>query len=621
MKRAAIIFALLPLLYSELSAQELKEVEVLGDRIHWSEGALIRDTSRIQFSKTTGDFLTNDLQMKSSLWIRTSAPGSYAQISYRGLSGNHTQVLWEGLPVNSPALGVTDLSSMSAGAIDQLSFGTGGSTGFQSGNSAGGVLLLSDNHSNNKPLAYLGLSYGSFNSQVVESGVHWTHSKHSHSLKFSYLSSDNDFGYVSPRGKDLQRQGADYQQYLLKYNYSLQLKKGTLDAAFWGQSQDLGIANNVLQTEMLQRQTDVFLRQFVRYTAKDFTVQAGWFYEEGDYVNPVSEIYDFNAAHSAMARAIWRLKPGKRVLLTLESDFLYHSVWGLSKAGERYQGVNAAHFQWNWKDKLHLDLGGRIDIASDGEPLTSLNSKVVYDLSYVELFTRADQVNRRPNLNDLYWFAGGNPNLSNETGVSFEAGVQRTFKKKEWQWTMNLSAFYYNIDGLIIWIPAENGIWSPQNVRKGKGQGVEAGGNIGYHKNDWKLALGIDYQYVWSEQGSDGNFGLSPGVPVHRIRGNVLIGYQFTHLQLAVQETSDWSQFQDQGQLGQLVGLSLYDLTLSHKYKWKSNACTASIIVRNIFDQEYSYQPFMPMPGINYSVKLLYELEHKNNKSKTKNTK
>ena len=37
-----------------------------------------------------------------------------------------------------------------------------------------------------------------------------------------------------------------------------------------------------------------------------------------------------------------------------------------------------------------------------------------------------------------------------------------------------------------------------------------------------------------------------------------------------------------------------------------------SVSVLNLFDASYAYQPFMPMPGRNYRLRLIYRISNKN---------
>ena len=104
--RCWIVFGFLQL--SGLHAQNLQEVMVTASRLY--DGQEDRDSLPSIPGSRMGDLLSRQLQNQTRLWIRTALPGAYAQLSFRGLPAAHTRILWEGLPMNSPALGVAAVS-------------------------------------------------------------------------------------------------------------------------------------------------------------------------------------------------------------------------------------------------------------------------------------------------------------------------------------------------------------------------------------------------------------------------------------------------------------------------------------------------------------------------------
>src|SRR5699024_6275056 len=81
---------------------------------------------------------------------------------------------------------------------------------------------------------------------------------------------------------------------------------------------------------------------------------------------------------------------------------------------------------------------------------------------------------RFPTLNDLYFLPGGNPDLKNETGVQYEAGLSFA-AGKEGSWSLSGSASWYDqrIDDWILWLPTTKGFFSPVNIKKVHAYGVE----------------------------------------------------------------------------------------------------------------------------------------------------
>ena len=81
---------------------------------------------------------------------------------------------------------------------------------------------------------------------------------------------------------------------------------------------------------------------------------------------------------------------------------------------------------------------------------------------------------RFPTLNDLYFLPGGNPDLKNEHGFSYDAGVSFDVGKKG-VYKLGGSASWFDsyIDNWIVWLPTAKGFWTPKNVKEVHAYGVE----------------------------------------------------------------------------------------------------------------------------------------------------
>ncbi|WP_372638458.1 TonB-dependent receptor, partial [Fodinibius sp.] len=92
---------------------QLDEVEVVATRIdqplkYQPTAVEVIDSTRLSLLHTQS--IGETLSLQSSLFIKNNGPGGMATASQRGLSSEQIQVLWEGIPINSPTLGQADLS-------------------------------------------------------------------------------------------------------------------------------------------------------------------------------------------------------------------------------------------------------------------------------------------------------------------------------------------------------------------------------------------------------------------------------------------------------------------------------------------------------------------------------
>ena len=608
--RCWIVFGFLQL--GGLHAQDLQEVMVTASRLY--DGQENRDSLSSIPGSRMGDLLSRQLQNQTRLWIRTALPGAYAQLSFRGLPAAHTRIMWEGLPINSPALGVADLSAVSGHAFGHISFGEGSSLGMQGSNAAGGVLHLQNESADPTEWLTLHSAAGSFGFWSSNVSTAWRSGAWVHRLQWGRTQADNDFIYLNARGERHKRSDADFRQDMAKYSLSRKAGEGWLDASFWYQQQDQGVAGNVEQISQGQRQRDLFLRQFIRYREKDMQLQLAWFHEDGDYRNRSASLYDFNAAHTLMARLQKGMALSEKSRLDLSSDLLHVSVYGFEKAGKRNQWIGALRYRYAFLDEGDLQLRGRIDHATDGAILPALHASLLFPFSGMEMKMRFDQVNRRPGMNDLYWFNGGNPELKSENGNLFELEFRKehTFSDA-WKGHLRVGGFFYSIEDMIVWLPTETSFWSPENIRSSSGKGVEASFGTAVQGKSWKGSMELAYQYTQGVRDNGNGQVQTPGFPEHRLRMQGHLAYRRTHMRLSAQETSDWNQFSNGGTLGRLDGLSVYDLSLGQDIRFKRQRFSLSLSVLNLFDAAYAYQPHMPMPGRNYRLRLVYRISHKNN--------
>lgn len=91
-----------------------------------------------------GSFSVADvLQTQTNAYIKTYGPNTLASPSIRGSGASHTQVYWNGLPINSPTLGQSDLSILNTEIMDQVSINYGSDLSSSSG-ALGGSIELND---------------------------------------------------------------------------------------------------------------------------------------------------------------------------------------------------------------------------------------------------------------------------------------------------------------------------------------------------------------------------------------------------------------------------------------------------------------------------------------------
>jgi outer membrane cobalamin receptor len=113
-----------------------------------------------------------------------------------------------------------------------------------------------------------------------------------------------------------------------------------------------------------------------------------------------------------------------------------------------------------------------------------------------------------PTPNDLFWpfedwgwgmGAQGNLNLKPETGKHMDAGIEQSFLDNKL--SFNLTYFNWDINDKIRWVPDINYFYTPQNLDKYTGEGYEMGMSYNIIES---VVLDINYTYSDSEEEQDG---------------------------------------------------------------------------------------------------------------------
>ncbi|MEL6718809.1 MAG: Plug domain-containing protein, partial [Bacteroidota bacterium] len=118
-----------------VAASKLRSENIGGQSQKWS-------TQELNLSAVSN--VADLLQQESNTFIKSYGLGSLATSSIRGGSAGHTLVLWNGLPLQSPMLGLLDLSLLPLNAVEEVSLQKGGNTALWGSGAIGGTVGLNN---------------------------------------------------------------------------------------------------------------------------------------------------------------------------------------------------------------------------------------------------------------------------------------------------------------------------------------------------------------------------------------------------------------------------------------------------------------------------------------------
>ena len=448
------------------------------------------------------------LQELSPTFIKTYGMGGISSLSIRGGGANHTQVFWNGIAINSPTLGQTDLSLIPTEFLETVVLNAGATASFEGNGGIGGSLGLK-NYSN-----FYDKKVFSFKKEWGEFGIDNTVLKVDYGSKKVYAKTTlirklakNNFKYsdYSQQGKPVvERSNAATQMHGIQQLFGIKTKQGNFNIKlnYVEAKRDIPVAIGV--SSQNQRQIDKSLKSVTEWNHLSDKKLKIYHQVRFGYVH---DFLNFNNTSS-------------KVSSTFITDVIsgqYHTEWNLKKDWTlRTQLVG---YQYLAKSdgfdgqKMQNRVSAYVDLEKEWKSLTLIGSirEEVYDFRKAILvptmgmswnyfrdhsfFANGGINAHQPTLNDLYWNGSGNQDLSAEVAKQVEFGLKEVSSNNIIDYT--ISYFHGQVDNWIQWIPSNDGVWRPQNVKNVSKKGASL--NLKYYikkqKNFSIIAVG-NYQYL-----------------------------------------------------------------------------------------------------------------------------
>ena len=493
---------------------------------------IIIDKNDIQRSgaKTIGELLANEPGID---WQTYGNYGGAAQeIHIRGMRGNATQVLVNGIAFNSPSLGVADVGKIPVDNIERIEIVKGsGSVLYGSGAMAGTVNIITKSPTRDKMDLKIGAGYGSQNTYRIaaENGMFVA----------------GDFGYYLTAGRT-ETDGFRDNSYLRQNDASLKLvldKKDLINISLYGDYIERN--NGVPGVKPPAGTQDYYIdgKKFYNSEAASLLDHSGdkdehivleakgkpskWFcYNlKGHYTNMENHNYS-RYAFNGSGSENWVTN---QVLGTDGFVDIYPFEGAKLLVGGEYKN-------FDWKNE-----GFALDTTGDQTVKTANKANIftksvfteaeyrpsqywkalagfrhenhsVFGSENLPLFgivinpfeTTALKINHgkhflSPTPNDLYWpadpYTRGNPDLKPENGWHTDVTLEQSLLNDKV--FMTISYFHWNVDDKIQWEPDSQGVFSPINMAGYKANGLEVGTRIGPF---YDLTLALSYTYTDAEE-------------------------------------------------------------------------------------------------------------------------
>lgn len=610
------------------------------------------------------------LTFNSSVFVKSYGRATLSTVAFRGTSPSHTQVTWNGMRINNPMLGMTDFSTIPSYFIDQASLLHGTSSVNETGGGLGGLVKLGTipDAPDGFNMQYV-QGIGSFKTFDEFARITFHNDNWTSSTRAVYSSSPNDYKYENHDKKvniydddhniigqynptERNRSGSYKDLHLLQEVY-YNTNKGDrfgLNAWYINSNRELPMLTTDYGNErnFENRQREHTFRSVLSWdhtfsgkgednpSFGKLSVKGGYIHTwmAYDYKREVAEnnwasmTRSRSRVNTYYGQADGEYSPNKKWYFTANISAHQHfvrsedkniilqdgdkAVVGYDKG--RIELSGSASAKWQPIDRLGMSVVLREDMYGDQwapvipaffiDGLVSRTGNIMLKASVSRNY-------RFPTLNDLYFRPGGNPNLKNEHGFTYDAGVSfNTGKAGVFSFGGSANWFDSRIEDWIIWLPTTKGFFSPRNVKKVHAYGVEVKANIAIQPfKGWLLDL--DGSYSWTPSINKGDK-MSPAdqsvgkqlpyVPKHSASFTGRLSWRtwsFLYKWCYYSERFTMSS-NDYTITGHLPRYFMSNISFEKGLSFRPVDLQLKLAVNNLFNEEYLSVLSRPMPGINF---------------------
>lgn len=661
------------------TTNNLREVVVVGNRPMKDIGVQKTLFDSLALKENIALSMADVLTFNSSVFVKSYGRATLSTVSFRGTSPSHTQVTWNGMRISNPMLGMTDFSTIPSYFIDNASLLHGTSSVNETGGGLGGLVRLGTTSDVPEGInAQYVQGIGSFSTfdefaRITYGSGHW-----GTSTRFVYSSSPNDYKYVNHDKKiniydddkniigqynptERNRSGAYRDMHILQeiYYNTFRGDRFGLNAWYIGSDRQLPLLTTDYgdERDFENRQRENTLRTVVSWdhfnddwktTLRGGYVHTWMAYDyrrqiSGD--NWASMTRSRSRVNTFYGQADGEYNPNRHWYVSAGVSAHQHFVRSEDKniiLQDGNKGIvgydkgrielsGSASVKWQPIDRLGMSVVLREDMYGDRWapviPAFFIDG-VVSRKGNVMVKASVSRNYKFPTLNDLYFLPGGNPDLKNEHGLSYDAGVSfDTGRPGLFRLAASTTWFDSYIDDWIIWLPTTKGFFSPRNVKKVHAYGIEAKADISViPAKDWLIDLNASYSWTPSinvgEKMSPADKSVGKQLPYVPRHSSSLTGrltwrtWSFLYKWAYYSERFTMSS-NDYTLTGHLPAYFMSNVSLEKGLSFSAVDVQLKLAVNNLFNEDYLSVLSRPMPGINFEffIGITPKLGHRERRS------
>jgi outer membrane cobalamin receptor len=619
----------------------VREVEVTAKRKPEETGLHISKPDSLAIHSGLTIDLSDLLSHYTPVFIKSYGRGGQATAHFRGTSASHTQIIWNGMNLNSPMRGYTDLSQLPLFFIDDIYLLHGGSSLSAGSGALGGSIHLENRPDWKTRKSVSGvIEQGSFHTGRYMTRIQTGSAKFQSVSRLYYERSQNDFPFynagVIPHRQDTLKNGDYGRKAVLQEFYYRTPDDLTVTVRGWYQTNNRNLPP-LMSWEGSQRQEyqkdDQMRIQFElkKYGASlNYTFNSGFNWSEMKYFLKIPD-NNYIVRDAASMEQIqynqfkFNYLKGPKFSCSGSFEAVFSKVETREKVNnegynkERQEAGLLLHLQYRPGERTGLYLLSR-SAYWDRKIIPLIPSAgMEWQISgFRPLYLKMNITRNyhKPGLNDLYWIPGGNPELLPEQGTTAELIFSSAWKKNDFSLSQELSGYGSEIQNWIIWQPSANGAWywEAANLEKVIGRGVEYDFSASLKFHQWKMNLSGNYAFTRTWQP-----GSAESADPSRKKQLIYIPKHAANMHLAVTRGS-WSILGDIAYTGKrytenssqssyyeniLNPFWLTCISLQKQISVKKLEIGIKFKTENLFNIRYQQILWRPMPERNYSITLV----------------
>lgn len=562
------------------------------------------------------------LTEQAGLFIRDYGPAGLSLLNLRGTAAQHTAILWQGVPLNSPMNGVMDLSLLPSFMLDEVLVQPGGSAALWGSGAVGGMVQLQSDLPYQQPIQVQLLNtIGSWGDQRFGLKVQGGKKAFTFSSRLWYQQAENDFWIENGTDSYFQKH-AQTQQLGVLQSIGWQSQRSQVAIHIWHQQADRSLPPAVGSRWNGSSQQDNYWRIVGTwdYTAKKQRhsqlktayLREGFIYQDDFIPEPAQSL-----AHTGWAEWTYSKNTGER--WRWQGGIMGQQVWAEAPGytDNRTQGQAATFFSgqyilntWQVGGQARVGVAEGFTVPPVGTLWTrwearkwfALKGQISYDY-------------RIPTLNDRYWTPAGNPDLHPETSLGQELTLLLQHDGRSGNWAYTAGGFHRLVNDWIIWMPS-NGLWTPENVQQVRTRGIEQTLDWDYAQRHWSTLIRIRYDLVratptQTQQPNDPSIGQQLiYTPIHQAM--VRAQLQWHNWQLAYVHRFTGQRFTTSSNTHALPAFQLGSWLLAYQGLWQGHPWRLQARLDNSWNEQYDIFMGRRMPGRGWQIQFSLSLQSNN---------